>query len=437
MAEEISNALTQVPGLRVAAGSSAFQFGGRAHDVRKVGEALGVSHLLEGSVRTAGKRLRVTSQLVNVSDGYHVWSERFDREMEDVFAVQDQIASSIVGALRLQFGVSEVDTTKRHGENLEAYHLYLKGRHAFDRRREGGPHQAVDFYEQAVTIEPSYALAHAGRGDCYTMLAAYGFIPPREAYEKIEEALEKALAVDRNLAEAHTTRARFLWMFHGSLEEAEREFSRALGLNPSEVQAWCWYAVFLATAGRWEEAMAKAKMAIEVDPLSPYTHSQVGIANLFYVGFHGGEPTTAVDALEKAAAMDPDHTVAHYTLGLAYGRARRHDRAIAALSRVVELTSRTTYYLAVLAWAYGIAGRSDEARFLLAEIHDRAEKEYVGPMVFAFIHCGLGENDQALEWLLRAERERAPMRVWLAFPLFDNLRNDSRFEELLGRLWPR
>ena len=281
MAEEISNALSQVSSLRVAAGSSASRFGGRAHDVRQVGEALGVSHLLEGSVRTAGERLRVTAQLVNVADGYHVWSERFDREMEDVFTVQDEIASNIVGSLRLKFGVSDVETTKRHSENLEAYHLYLKGRHAFDRRRKGGVHKAVDFYEQAVTIEPSYALAHAGRGDCYTMLAIYGAIPPREAHEKIDSAVEKALDVDRNLAEAHTTRARFLWMFDGSLEESERNFLRALELSPSDVQAWCWYAWFLAAFGRWDEAMAKAKMAIEVDPLSPYTHAQVGIATFF------------------------------------------------------------------------------------------------------------------------------------------------------------
>jgi serine/threonine-protein kinase len=434
MAEEIANALIQVPDLRVAAGASALR-GGKSRDVREVGGALGVSHLLDGSVRTAGKRLRVTVQLVNAAGGYHVWSERFDREMEDVFAVQDEIASNIVDALRLRFGAREADTTKRHGESLDAYHLYLKGRHAFDRRRAGGPHRAVEYYEQAVAIDPAYALAHAGRGDCYTMLAVYGAIHPRDAYEKIEAAVEQALAVDGELAEAHTTRARFLWMFDGSVDEAEREFLRAIELNPFEVQAWCWYTHLLAAAGRWDEAMAKAEMAIEIDPLSPYTHSQVGIGALFYEGFHGRAPTSAVAALDQAAAMDPNHTVAHYTLGMALGRAGEHERAIEALSRVVELTSRTTYYLAILAWAYGIAGRTDEARSLLAEIHERAENEYVGPMLFAFIHGGLGEKDEAMEWLLRAEKEGSPIRVWLGLPLYDRLRGEPPFDALVARTW--
>jgi len=228
-----------------------------------------------------------------------------------------------------------------------------------------------------------------------------------------------------------------LWVFDGSLEEAEREFLRALELNPSEVQAWEWYAHLLATTGRLEEAVSKARMAVEIDPLSPYAHSQEGIAKLFYGGFYGGQTTNAVEVLERAAAMDPDNTVARYTLGLAYGRTHQHDRAIEALSRVVELTSRTTYYLGVLAWAYGNARRAEDARNLLEEIEERAGKEYVGPMIFAFIHAGLREADPAMEWLSRAERERSPMRVWLGLPLYDNLRDDPRFERLVDRLWRR
>lgn len=437
MAEEISNALAPVPGLRVAAGSSASPGGGDAHDVRTLGKALGVSHLLEGSVRSAGKRLRVTTRLVSVRDGYQVWSERFDREMEDVLTVQDEIASSIVGALRLELAVSEGESTKRHSTDLEAYRLYLKGRQSFERRLRGGPHKAVEYYEQAVAIDPSYALAHAGRGDCYTLLSVYGAIPPRDAHHAIETAVATALSVDPDLAEAHTTRARFLWVFDGSLEEAEREFLRALELNPSEVQAWEWYAHLLATTGRLDEAVAKARMAAEIDPLSPYAHAQEGIAKLFYDGFYGGQTSDAVEVLERAAAMDPDNTVARYTLGLAYGRTHQHDRAIEALSRVVELTGRATYYLAVLAWAYGNGGLADEARTLLEEIQQRAGKEYVGPMIFAFIHAGLREVDAAMEWLSHAERERSPIRVWLGLPLYDNLRADLRFEALVDRLWRR
>ena len=430
MAEEISNALTQVPGLRVAAASSASQFGGKAHDVRQVGEALGVNHLLEGSVRTAGKKLRVTAQLVNVADGYHVWSERFDREMEDVFAIQDEIASNIVGALRLQFGVSPPEPAKRHSDNLEAYHLYLKGRHAFERRYRGGPHNAVAFYEQAVALDPSYALAHAGRGDCYTLLGVYGFIPPNEAYEKIQSAVRKARDVDENIAEVHTTLARFLWLYDGSLEEVEREFLRALELNPSEVQALCWYALFLAVADRWEEARAKSMKAIEVDPLSAYTNAIEGVMYTFY----GGSSPKAIEALKRALEIDPDHSVALYVSGMAFGRAGEHDQAIEALTRVSEISGRATYYLGLLAWSFGNAGREDEARSLLKELHERSKVEYVSRMIFACIHSGLRENDQAMEWLSRAVEERSPIRVWLYFPLFDNLRDAPRFPELLRRL---
>ena len=427
MAEEITNALTQVPGLRVA---SASQFGGKAHDVRQVGEALSVSHLLEGSVRTAGKKLRITAQLVNVADGYHLWSERFDREMEDVFAIQDEIASNIVGALRLQFGVSQAPPAKRHSDNLEAYHLYLKGRHAFERRYRGGPHNAVAFYEEAVALDPSYALAHAGRGDCYTLLGAYGFIPPDEAYEKVQSAVRQALDVDEDIAEAHTTLARFLYMYDGSLEEAEREFLRALELNPSEVQALCWYSLYLATAGRWEEAKAKIMNAIEVDPLSAYTNAVEGVMYTFY----GGSSPKAIEALKRALEIDPDHSVALYIIGMAFGRAGEHERAIAALTRVSEISGRATYYLGLLAWAYGDAGREDEARSLLEELHERAKSEYVGPMIFAGIHGGLREKDQTMEWLARAVEDRSPIRVWLEFPLFDDLRDDPRFLKLQHRL---
>lgn len=436
MAEEISNALTQVPALRVAAASSAFQFGGKAHDARQVGEALGVSHLLEGSVRTAGTRLRVNAQLVSVADGYHVWSERFDREMEDVFVIQDEIASKIVGALRETFGeasleIEPVKPVRRHTTNLDAYHLYLKGRHAFERRYRGGPHKAIPFFEQAVALDPGYALAHAGLGDCYAVLGLYGFVPPAQAYAKVEVSIQKALAVDDEFAEVHTTLARLLWIYDGTMDECEREFRRAIELNPSDIQAWCWFALFLAVLRRSDEAISSSKQAMELDPLSPYPLSIHAIV----LAMRSGESEETISVSRKALEIDPDHSVALWTLGQGYSRAGEHERAIEVLTRLMELTGRASFYLGLLGWAFGTAGKIDEARSVLAELQQRAASEYVAPVVIAYTYAALGEYDQAMEWLRRAEKERSPFRALLAFPTFDGMRDHPPFRELWERMF--
>ncbi len=289
--------------------------------------------------------------------------------------------------------------------------------------------KAIPFFEHAVEKDPSYALAYAGLGDCYTILGSYGFASPREAYEKAQAAVKKALAIDDRVAEAHTTLARFLFIYEGTWEKCEREFRRALELNPSDVQAWCWYSVFLALIGRDEEAVAKVMKAVELDPLSPYPHAVAGVTYLC-----GGDDQEAIAACQKALEMDPDHSVALWSLGLAYGRAGEYDQAVEVLTRSAELAGRASFYVGLLAWAFAVAGREQEARMVLAELHERAKKEYAAPVNFAFVHSGLRENDQALEWLKRAEKEEhSAFRIWLRFPILDNMRDDLRFRDLLRR----
>ena len=430
MAEEIINALTKTEGLRVAARMSAFRFKDKAQDVREVGRALNVRTVLQGSVRTAGTKLRVAAQLVHVADGYQVWSERYDRELEDVFAIQDQIASSIVDALRIKLiGGKDVEPIKRYTKNLEAYHLYLKGRHAWERRYQGGPMMAVPFFQQAVEKDPSYALAHAGLADCYTMLGVYGFLPAKEAREKAAAAAARAIALDDGVAEGHTALARLRLGYDCRFDEAEREFQRAVELNPADVQARVWYGLHLALVGRHPEAEAQFRRAKELDPVSSYVNFAVAIAHLWTEANE-----EAIAECEKALETDPDFTGALWVLGLACARVAQPERAIQVLEKLAGLTRRAPFYLGLLAWAYGRAGRDKEARALLEELRRRADHEYVAPVSFAVLLSGLGDTDGVFEWLERILEERDCLVFFVKLPVFDSVREDPRFHDVLRRL---
>ncbi len=430
MAEEILNALSKVRGLRVAARSSAFQFGTKAHDVRHVGKTLGVRQVLEGSVRTAGRRLRVSAQLVNVADGYQIWSERYEGDAEDVFAIQDEISAKIVAALHGQIGVEkDIEPARRATENVAAYHLYLRGRHAFERRYRGGPQSALPFFEEAVKEDPSYGLAHAGIGDCYSILGLYGFLPPKEAHEKATAAIARALAIDEGIAEAHTTLGRFRLLFDHAWGEAEKEFQRALQLNPSDIQAYCWYGLCLATLGRSDEAVAQVEKARKLDPLSPY----VSMVLMFVLTF-GNRNEEAIREGERTLELDPDFAIGFYVLGSTLTRVGRYDRAVELLEKAAAVTGRASFYLGFLGWAYGRAGRENDARGVLSELEERAKETYVAPTFFVCIHAGLGEDDRVFHYLELARESGSPLGIWTKFPIFDTVRSDPRFKRMTASI---
>ena len=429
IAEDIISALAKIPGLRVAARASAFQFTGKAHDVARIGEALSVSTVLDGSVRTSGQHLRLTAQLINVADGYHVWSERYDREMEDVFAIQDEISASIVRALELKLvGASASKPARRHSENIEAYHWYLKGRHNWYRREKDSLINAARFFERAAEQDPAYALAHAGIGDAYTSLGIYGY-EPRVAEAKSKQALATALSLDPDLAEAHAAvglnRFYFDWDWAGS----QRALGQALALSPDYVLALCWYGFLLGCTGRHEEAVEMMQRARHLDPLSPYTHMCVGTSHFVW-----GHLEEAEEALRHSLEIEPDYLASHYFLGGVRSAAGKHDEAVAVLERGAYLSGRSSFYLGWLGNACAMAGRTDAARGVIRELQTRAEREYVAPTDFAMIHAGLGEIDQAMAWLEKAYTGRDPMCVWLRFPIFRSMRGDGRFADLLGRM---
>jgi serine/threonine-protein kinase len=428
MAEEIINALTQIEGLRVAARMSTFQFKGKTEDARRVGDALNVKMLLEGSVRTAGNRLRVTAQLINARDGYQLWSERYDREMEDVFAIQDEITSQIVGALKVRLGDQDVPRIKRHTDNLEAYHLYLKAKHFWFQRQPAAQRKALQIYQQAAEKDPSYAPAHAGIGWIYCIIGLYGLIPPDRAHTEIKTAVERAFSLDDSLTDVQVGSWAFNYFYGWNWEEAERTIKRAIGLEPTHVEAHCFYGLFLASWGRHEEATAEARRAQELDPLSTYANSIAGM-----VFSMAGENVSAAVELQKALDIDPDFVLGLHTLAGVQVRKSNYGEAIAVLDRVITITGRAPFYIATLGWAYGAAGQQDQAREILRELMERSEKEYVSPLYIAWILREL-EDEAAFEWLEKAHEEHCPYIAFHRFPMFDGLRSDPRFDEILRRL---
>ena len=340
IAEEIINALVQIEGLRVTSRTSAFQFKGEAKDMREIGDALNVRTVREGSVRSSGRRLRVTAQLINVEDGYHLWSDRYDREMDDVFAIQDEIATHIVDALTPKLlGKKQAPRKKRHTDDLEAYQLYLKGQHNWYKRYQGSLQKAAHFFEKATERDPEYALAHAGVADAYASLGIYG-LEPGLAGEKARAAAERALAIDDGLAESHASQAGVRYFYDWEWEESERGFRRAIELNPSYVRAYCWYQFLLCSIGRPDEAVSVMRRAQEQDPLSPYVNALAGSAVLA-----SGNVAAALVEYEKALDVDEDFLLAVYYSGIAHSWRGDHGRAVAAFEKAAFLTGRAPYYL--------------------------------------------------------------------------------------------
>ncbi len=429
MAEEVINALGTIEGFRVAARSSAFRFTGKALDIREVGNALNVKSVIEGSVRTAGNRVRVTVQLVDVDNGFQIWSERYDRSMEDIFALQDEISESIVQALQVQLGADGRGDLSRPTASVEAYHLYLKGLHNWYKRERGSLQKAADFFEQAVAVDPAYASAHAGLAISYCSLAFYG-MKPAIARARASAAAERAAALRPGLAEVHAALGMVASWFAFDWETAEKEFKLALKANPSYALAYIWYGMALATLSRHDEGIALATRAHEVDPLSPYANTALGLAHV-----QAGRREEALPILEESINIDADYLYSLWVLGSTYGAVGRFDEAVAVFERAVTLSGRGTYYLSWLGWAYGVAGRKPEAEKILAELTAGDPDQDIQPLMLMQVSSGLGDLDSAFAWLEKSVANGDPAAGFIGFPPMDHLREDPRFgriREALG-----
>ena len=431
--EEILNALAQIPRLRVAGRSSAFSFKGKNEDLRSVGAKLNVTTILEGTIRRAGNRLRVTVQLSEASDGYQIWSERYDRVAEDVFAVQDEIAGAIAGRLRLTLGGSHTTRlTRPPTQHLGAYELYLKGRGLLYRRGRSIV-QALECFQQAVALDPNYAQAWAGLADGYTTSGYSGFMPGAEVMPNAIAAARRALELDPDLAEAHNALACATLVWERNFDLAEREFQTAIALNPRYTQAQAWYGLFYLhwTAGRSGQGYDVLVASQKNDPLSSYAHVCLSFAES-----DTGRHDEAVAHAQRAVELDPDSYVANWILTKALDHAGQYEAAVAAAERALAMSGRHVWALSSLAHAYGAWGKLDDARRIFAEAEERAARGYMQPAMLAHAAASAGDMDKAIRYAERAEAERDPIFVLVArlWPEYSRLREDARFKPILDRL---
>jgi len=435
LAEDIIDALTQVPGLRVMARTSAFSFRGKEADVREIGTRLNVEHILEGSVRRAGSRIRVTAQLVKASDGYHLWSQRFDREMTDVFAIQDEISQAIVEKLRVRLA-RDRPLVKRYTENLAAYDLCLKARYHLLKMTQEGRETGRRYCEQAIALDPNYALAYVVLSESYQWSLYWGSTDPREAYPMSKSAALHALRLDDTIADAHSALGTVLGSGEFDWYGAKREFDRAQELSPSSVAvrydyAWCYALWYLFPQGRVEEALAEMRRALELDPLDPFYNTLVGYLLHCMRQF---EP--AVKQQQHAIDLDPTFFFAHWLLAATYVNNGWFDEAIAAAERANELSGGNALTLGSLGSIYGRAGRPAEARRVLNELTARRRSVYVPACALAWAFFGVGALDGGLEWMARGVEERDPLLVTglRGGPTYDRLRSFPAYQALLRKM---
>ena len=432
MAEEIINALTHIEGLLVVARMSCFAFKGQHADIREVGRKLNVGTVLEGSVRRAGNRLRITAQLISVSDGYHLWSERYDREMEDVFAVQDEISVAIVEALRGKLlGQEKTAIARRFTENLKAYNLYLKGRYHWNKRTEQGMRKGLEYFQQAAREDPAYVLPYTGIADCYNLLGWYGYVAPKEAFPKAKVAAEKARDMDATLAEVHTSLATVREFHDWNWSAAEKGYRRAIELNPSYLPAHHRYGEFLCYLGRHEEAIREVECALNLDPLS-LVYNAIAVELRYFARQYD----QAIEAALRTVEMDPNFFPVHWLVAFAYAQKQMYKDAMTENQRTADLHGEAhPLIITQLGILYSLSGKNDEAREALDELSELSERRFVSPFYTALIHLGLGEKNSALKWLEKAydEHDHA-LETLKVEPMLDSLRSHPRFEALLKRM---
>ena len=431
--EDIISALMGVEGLHVAARSSVFQFKGKAPGVREVGQRLNVDAVLEGSVRRAGERLRVTAQLVKTADGFQLWSERYDRVMRDMFDIQDEISRAIVDKLKVRLtGAKGAPLVKRYSVDPEAYNLYLKGRHHWNKRTVAGSRKSVEHFQEACAKDPEFALPYVGLADAYMTSAWWGSIDPREAIPKVEGLLKKALEIDAALAEAHASLGFLYGAFLWDWRKAESAFEHSIRLNPNYAPAHLWSASFsLAPTGRLEEAAREAEHSIELEPLVPINYGGLITMSLWRRQYDLAQAVTL-----KVMELEPDFGLGLCGMALILCQRGEYEKAVAAMLHACRLQAPGGFWgPGLLGYCYARWGRQEEARKVLSDLETLRERSYAQATALASVHAGLGEKDRALEWLEQAFEEQCGGLAWVRFdPVWTGLREEPRFRALLGKM---
>jgi len=431
--DELINALAKLQGIRVASRTSVFALKGKPLDVRAIGALLDSAYVLEGTVRRSAQQLRVTAQLTSTDDGRLLWSQRYDRQLDDVFAIQDELAQTIVTTLRSgQLADAPVVTpaAERHTSNVKAYSLYLKGRYEWNLRTQAGVGTAITYFEQAIAEEPSYALAYTGLADAYSTFLDYRSVPVQEGFALAKKYAIKALELDDSLAEAHASLAWTYFIYDWDWRLAESEFRKAIGCDPRYSPAHQWYQFLLASRGAVEHALVEGLTAVELDQGSVSARRSLGWGYIYarrydQARFH----------LDRAIAMNPNAEETYRILGVALALEGEHAEAERVLREAVAMPEAGSYTRATLGYALARAGHTDEARDILRSLEEQRKVGYVSPVAFATILLGLGDVERALDWADVALEDR---RGWLVYvkvnPLMDPMRGHPRFDALASKM---
>jgi serine/threonine protein kinase/tetratricopeptide (TPR) repeat protein len=428
MTEEIINALAKVPGMQVASRTSSFAFKGKEVDIRQIGEKLGVTSVLEGSVRKVGNRVRITAQLINVENGYHLWSETYDRQLEDVFAIQDDISRAIVEALKLRLG-SDASQLVAPTKNIEAYTLYLKGRFFYNKFTGGGLRKGLDFFQQSLLQDPGYARSYAGIADCWTQLAD-DWVVPDDAYPRAKAAASRALEQDPELVEAITSLGKVLSWYEWEFAGAERQLRRAVALNANYAEAHWALGSVLPTVGLLGEAVEELRKALTLDPLYPEYSRWLGRFLLF-----AGDYGAAIAQCQKSLELSGDYFPAYLDIGSAYLEQGEAEKALEWFRRGQGLESSVRSYDALIVRALAPLGRREEADEILSRLEEESRQHYIRSEVMAMGYAAIGDFDRAFACLERALQVRSAGLIYLHVdPGYKPLRADPRFRQLVQRI---
>ncbi|HET9531085.1 MAG TPA: tetratricopeptide repeat protein, partial [Blastocatellia bacterium] len=406
-----------------------FRYKGKEVEAKAVGRELGVRSVLTGRITHRGGDLTIRVELADTEDNSHIWGEQYSLKMADIFAVQEEMSKQIADNLRLRLtGEEQKRMARRYTDNAEAYQLYLKGRFHWNKRTEEDLKKGIDYFKQAIALDPKYAMPYAGLADCYALLGEYGKTPIQETLPKAKEAALRAIEIDDTLAEAHTSLAA-VNEYEWNWPNAEREYRRAIELNPNYATAHHWYGVFLGNMGRYSEAIDQIEQALELDPLSLIINTGLG-----RVLHNARRYDQAIEQLRKTVDMESSFAEAHFQLGLACEGRRMYPEAVQAFERAIALYKDPT----MTAWigrVHAVSGKRSEAEAILKQLIEASGRQYVSPYLIAMIYAGLGEKEQAFEWLERVYQERSYYVSWLKVdPVFDPLRSEPRFQDLLRRL---
>jgi adenylate cyclase len=437
MTEELISRLSRIRDLKVISSTSAMRYKATSKSVGEIAKELGVGTILEGSVRIASGHLRVSTKLIDTRSDEHIWSQDYDRKLEDVFRIQREIGQKVAEALRIRLlSVERKDMERRVTESPQAHKLYLRGRQCWNERSKGGLDKASKYFEEAIKLDSKYALAYSGLADCYVLYGAWGFLRPDDSFPRAKEYATKSIETDPRLAEPHATLADVFNSCEGRWAESEAEYRRALELNPSYATAHMWYGLLLLFLTRFDEARDHIKMAIELDPLT-----RVGALNLGGVSLYEGRAREAVEQIEDAVAADPEFTPNRSALAWAYYADSRTDEGISEMRKAVRMSGGSLVDKADLACLLGSSGRTAEARSILREIEEASKFTYVSKMKIAQVLFSLAKFDEAFELLQEAQNDHSlftqhgsyllDMRL---FPSFASVRKDARWGKFVGQL---